>query len=596
LYDVGTARRGKGLSQTKTPVVEPTFGGNAEQRELAARLFRVFQIQGRFFSDIAPVRISVAQFTEFLGTTAGADPDWPAKIDAALSASPEVFARETDEEDVYFVSTRGGRAPFWIEPVDAAHTLPERFLTPEPVREPATPRRATTRHDEWSDATEESESPVVPFAPDSWQAEIARQLREEAAVRAAMQPDTVWEPVEEAEEADLLEPEQSVVPEVAESAIDVAAVGDDELAEAIRTSLGRELSVARWGDYWMAEDRVDRFSRGDLRRIEDFLREQSDPMTDDDIVRDALNVRPSAPDYAARRFALNYRLSRESREFEYLGTDRNGLWGLASAPSIGTTKRKASEIGQDYRYLLDYRTPIEPIEEGLIEHVLTFYEYVYGVLPLDSNVGSIMPAQGFADQRAARVTFESPQTLETVAAELRFPTTNRGGFIAGLERFFAENLVPGAVVTIERTDQPTHFLLEYFRVSGEDRKLLHLDERRGRFVFRSTTYYCATQEEMLLDEHRFPKLADARPLEERVRRRPEQVVAATFERAGDNIGTAAAPRYRASFLDVLAVVNVERPISAEFLRDILTSGTYQEFAAADSQEDTFIYEAGPAAG
>jgi hypothetical protein len=128
-------------------------------------------------------------------------------------------------------------------------------------------------------------------------------------------------------------------------------------------------------------------------------------MTDDDIIQDALNVRANAPDFSARKFALNYRLSRESREFEYLGTDRNGLWGLANAPSIGTTKRKASEIGQDYRFLLDYRTPVESIEEGLIEHVLTFYEYLYGILPLDPNIGSIMPNQGFADQRAARVTF-----------------------------------------------------------------------------------------------------------------------------------------------------------------------------------------------
>jgi hypothetical protein len=94
------------------------------------------------------------------------------------------------------------------------------------------------------------------------------------------------------------------------------------------------------------------------------------------------------------------------------------------------------------------------------------------------------------------------------------------------------------------------------------------------------------------DEHRFPKLADARPLEERIRRRPEQVVAATFERVGDNLGSANAPRYQAGFADLLAVVNVERPISGEFLRDILTSGTYREFAVDDSQEDTFIHEPG----
>lgn len=586
-----------GLAQSNVDAAGPAFGGTSDQQELAARLFRVFQMQGRFFSDRAPIRITLSQLAGFLASTAGADDSWPQKIEAALGASPGVFACEESDADVVYVTTRAGTPPVLAETVDLAHTLAERFLTPEPEREHPVRRPSIVREPVLADDESGSLITQTPYAPDSWQAEIARQLREEAAARAEMPPAHVWEPVtpppaEAVVEVEPVNVDIEIEAPAAETAVDIRSVSDEALAEAIRASLGRELTIARWGDYWMSEDRVDRFSRGDLRRIEDYLREQSEPMSDDDIIQDALNVRPNAPDYAARKFALNYRLSRESREFEYLGTDRNGLWGLASAPSIGTTKRKASEIGQDYRFLLDYRPPVEVIEEGLVEHVLTFYEYLYGVLPLDPNIGSIMPKQGFADQRAARITFESPQTLETVVAELRFPTSNRGGFIAGLEQFFAENLVPGAAVTIERTDQPTHFLLEYFRVSGDDRKLLHLDERRGRYVYRSTTYYCATQEEMLLDEHRFPKLADARPLEERIRRRPEQVVSATFERVGDNVGSAQQPRYRASFTDLLAVVNIERPISAEFLRDILTSGTYREFVVDDSQEDTFIYEPG----
>ena len=179
-----------------------------------------------------------------------------------------------------------------------------------------------------------------------------------------------------------------------------------------------------------------------------------------------------------------------------------------------------------------------------------------------------------------------------MVAELRFPTSNRGGFIAGLENFYAANLVPGAVLTIEQTDQPTHFLLEYFQASGTDRKLLQLDERKSRYSFRPTTFYCATQAEMLLTEGRFPKLADAKPLDERAKRRPEQVVATTFERIGENVGLTDAPRYQASFADLLAAANIERPISAELLRDILTSGTYQEFSVDDTEEDAFLYESG----
>jgi len=566
---------------------ELQFTGTAEQQELARRLQRVFMMQGRFFAETAPIRIPLDALVAFMQSQDGDSADWPGQVDAALSANGAIFARDERDEQVAFVTTRLNRPPTDAPERSNPHVLSRRFATPVPKREIPVPRRERSS---LPDFVEALPTPAPAFEPDSWQAAVAESLRAAEEAATQLEAERVAEEAASAEfDFESEEPLASSVPTVADT-VQVASASDEELAEAIRTTLGRELTVAHWGDNWMAEDRVQRFSRGDLRRIEDFLREQGDVAADTDIVEDVLGVRANAPEFETTRFAVNYRLSRETREFEYLGTDTAGLWGLANLPSVATPKRKASEIGQDYRFLLDYRTPPEPIEEGLVEHVLTFYEYVYGVLPLDANLGSIMPKAGFPDQRTARITFESPQTLETVIAELRFPTSNRGGFIAGLERFFASSLVPGAVLTIERTDQPAHFLLEYFQVSGDDRKLLHLDERKGRYVFRSTTYYCAIQDEMLLTESRFPKLADAKPLDERVRRRPEQVVATMFERVGETVGSAAAPRYWASFDDLLASSNVERPMSAEFLRDILASGTYQEFAADDTTENAFFYE------
>lgn len=372
--------------------------------------------------------------------------------------------------------------------------------------------------------------------------------------------------------------------------VDAATASADEIAEAIRLTLGSEMSVARWGDRWMGEERLQRLSRGDLRRIEDYIREQPTGVAnDDEIAQDVLGVRPNAAGYEATRFAVNYRLSHESREFEYLGSATNGLWSLANPLAIGTVKRKASEIGQDYRVLLEYSDSSDEVEEGLVEHILSFYEYSFGVLPLDANMRTILPAPGFKDQRAARITFESPQTSETVTAEVRFSTGNRGGFITGLETFFAENLVPGAVLTIERTDQPLHYLLEYFRVSGEDRKLLHLDDKKGKYTFRPTTFYCATQDEFILSDNRFPRLADQKPLDERTKRHPEQVIASAFERAGENVGTSDNPKYYALFGDLLTVANIERPVPAQLLRDLLTSGEHPEFSADETTEDAFFY-------
>lgn len=574
---------------------QPAFAGKKAEKELATRLFRIFQARGRMFSESAPIRVGLAQLAEFMESQEAGEQNWAAKIDAALSASPDVFEREvTDDDVVVFVTTRAGVVPGATRERDAGHVLTERFKTPEPKRETPRSKRHLLR-----ETVVETTSPwdAVPYAPDSWQAAIARELATQAAQQAHVYP--IDQPGATVPEVDEIDDESLVVSEpVAQpvEAINLAEATDEQIADAIRGTLGRELSVAQWGDTWMAEDRVERFSRGDLRRIEDYLKEQDAPATDESIVQEVFRTRPNAPAYATTLFAVNYRLSRETREFEFVGTATHGVWALANAASPVSSKRKPAEIGQDYRFLLDYRTPPELVEEGIVEHVLTYYEYANGVLPLDANIGTIMPKPGFSDQRAARLTFESPQTFETVTAELRFPTSNRGGFVVGLEDFFATNLVPGAVLTIERTDRPTHFLLEYFQISRDDRKLLHLDERKGRYAFRSTTYYCAVQDDMLLEEDRFPKLADAKPLDERARRRPEQVVQATFERVGENRGSADAPRFRATIGDVLAAANIERPIGADLLRDILTSGTYQEFSADDSEEDTYYYQPEPVSG
>ncbi|MEZ4572411.1 MAG: hypothetical protein R2849_19270 [Thermomicrobiales bacterium] len=139
--------------------------------------------------------------------------------------------------------------------------------------------------------------------------------------------------------------------------------------------------------------------------------------------------------------------------------------------------------------------------------MLTFYEHRLGVLPLNANFATIMPKAAFNDQRATRLTFESPQTFETFEVDLRYPTSSRGGFLVGFEEFFAENLVPGAVVTIEATrDRETHFIIEYFQISRQDRKLLQFNERRNTFIFQSTTYFCATQDGMLIDDNHLSAL------------------------------------------------------------------------------------------
>lgn len=593
--------------QVDRSVAIPDFSGSAAQKSLAELAYRAFLARGAFFSASAPIELTVEQIVEFLAST-GNDTTANA-VDKALSENSEIFLREERGDDIVFITTRSGKPPADTAPsIEADHDLRERFTTPEPPRP-----RVQTHAEELSDdfLLQETESePAHAFPADSWQAAVAAALREaEADQEAAGAEGDMAAEISEAvvtDEAEVVEatvePEAEVAEEViaeepvaapAEDdgeVIDVASASDEELAEAIEAALNSAPEVVRWGETWMAEENVPRLSRGDIRRLQEFISEADGPLGDVELVQDLRGIMPNAPEFETERFGLNYRMSRELREFEFVGTAKAPAWIAAGQQTIGSDKRKVSEIGQDYRFLLDYRTPDAELEEGIVEHVLSFYEFYVGVLPLDANMATLMPRAAFNDQRATRLTFESPQTGETFPIELHYPRSNRGGYLIGFEEFFEANLVPGAVVTIERLEgSEIDFIIEYFQVSRQDRKLLHLDEKRGRYVFRGTTYYCATQDEMLLDENHFEKLEGVEPLAESVRRRPEEVVAKTFERIGENVEMDGQKAYRASLLDLLAVANIERPISEEYMRDILSGGAYPEFLVDESEEDYFFY-------
>jgi hypothetical protein len=212
-----------------------------------------------------------------------------------------------------------------------------------------------------------------------------------------------------------------------------------------------------------------------------------------------------------------------------------------------------------------------------------------GLLPYDGELQKLLPAPVLANQRSAVLTFECPQSYTTYLVELRYPTPNRGGFILGLDDFFTENLVPGALLSISRTENDGHYLVEYLASGNQNARLLELEDRRQRYVFRPTTYACAVTDEMLLTEERFPKLSSEKPLDEKIRRRPESVVAATFERIGEeNDGHG----FSASFASLLAAVNIERPFSDQFLREILDKDETGAFARDPDGADVYTYVPG----
>ncbi len=547
----------------KAPVA---FSGSKRDQEFAGKVLSILAARGMFMSANSPIRVSVTSLAEYFDEQG--ESDARARLLAVAAENSSVFSLETVEDEEFMITTRVGRAP--VETArEERHTFTTRFLTPLPKSDRTFVSRARARPQE-----------LVVDVLAGMELGGSDELVEQA-------PDSAGdvEPIEEAPAV-----AARTITTQAARPTDMTDVDDVNLALALRDRIGGDPRVANFGEQWLMEDRVPRFSRGDLRRLRDYMQEKEQPITDEDLVQDVLAVRPGAPDFGLVRFAINYRLSNEHREFEFVGTGNQRFWSTTGLPQIGTTRRKLTEIGTDYRFLLD-EEPEQPAPRSResIDHTLTFYEYIHGLLPYDSEMQALLPAPLAPGQKSAVLTFECPQSFTTYLVELRYPTPNRGGFILGLDDFYTENLVPGAVISIQRTDNDGHYRVEYLAESARSEELLELDERRApRYVFRPTTFACGVEGDVLLNEARFGGMASEKPLDDKVRRRPEAVVAATFERIGEERDA----NFSAGFMTLLAAVNIERPLSETLLRSILENDDTGAFSRDPDAADSYTYVPG----
>jgi len=608
---------------------EVAFRGSAADKALADKLFQVMSGFARFSSYDAPIRLSTAALSEFMGTI---DMEaTPEKLQSLAKSNSTVFAIEIGDEETFIVTTRAGRSPVAAS-TDSDHTFAVRFMTPLPKPERTAPLRPRVLAPEpnWiRDVFVPAESLDL-LTETAAGVHAAARVVDQAPIEAPA-PELTFEGVTTSV-ADLLEDDVSAEPEVvipaprtitvppvtvqptivppaAVTPIPVASepipsvpvpsvpvqsfggVDDLRLATAIGDRLRMDPRVANFGDDWMLEERVPRLGRNDLRRLREYLQEQEQPLTDEMLAQDVLGGRPGTPDFEQLRFAVNFRLSREHREFDFVGTRNQRFWSTGSLPQIGTTRKKPTEIATDYRVIAeDPSQQAEPRSVASTDHVLTFYEYTLGLLPYDRDLQGLLPAPLMPNQRSSVLTFECPQSYTTYLVELRYPTPNRGGFILGLDDFYNENLVPGALLSIERTENDGHYLVRYIQEKPTSARMLELEDRRQRYVFRPTTYACGVFDDYLLTEDRYGNLAQEKPLDEKTRRRPESVVSASFERIGRKLE--AGTGFAATFNELFAVTNIERPFAEGYLRNLLDSDESGAFAKDPDTDDGYTYVPG----
>ncbi len=556
-------------------MVAPEFAGSDEEQALARELLQVMQFSGRFYGANMPVRQSLAALAEYAAGRKLAAGDG---VVAAVRANPAIFALADEDGATFVTTTKDGHTPV-VHGEDLSHQFRVRLTEPAPTVAPAVPRPAPAAHEiinaNWYKeiVVPEGDSDLEDDLEDD--AETPGVYPEIAALAAAHEAESAVETPLDSPSSPA-EVESEIAAEAESVLIDAADASTP--AGQLQRALDTDERFVSFGPEYYLRDALVNFGRNDSRRIREYLTERNEPLADVDMLLDVRGMRRSDPDFEVARFSLDVHLAGES-EFEFVGTEERRLWSVQGLPTIGTDRRKVGDLGTDYRVLLDYPTDPEiPADENpgdldYVEHTLTYYEYEYGVLPLDGELAQFFPAPYRVGQRTAVVTFEAPQHYLTFNAEIRYATGNRGGFLTGFGNFFHENLVPGALFTVERGDTPGTYRIQYLQVSAQERRLVSLDEKKGKFTFKPVTFYCATREAMLLSESRLPRLANLKPLDAKERRSLPRIVAAAFERGGENVGDSTAPRYLAEFDDLLALTNIERPTSAGALRATLTSET-----------------------
>ena len=568
---------------------QPTFTGSADQQALAEQVFQIMKAQGSFFALDAPIRQTLDNLADYFAAQRKADREKVAKeLDAALSTNTAIFGREERGEDVIYVISRlGAYRPRQDENL---HMFKQRLYEPDnplPVDDISvvvtTTRPALT-----------TVEPV--YISDYWQQQAGLTPVPLAGEEAAATLDAL-PPMAEPIEAEPVEAATPVAEKAAPSIIntmialpngvqidlrrptaDLMAQYGPTLINQFRSALENDplRRIVVFGNDAYPEAAVESFGKNDLRRIRDYLIETGEPMADAQIIADIFYHNPRQPDYETFRFALDYRLGRE-KDFEFVGVDGARMWSTKGLPTIGTKRVKASEMGQMTGYLEEgfddslAEQSAEAIRKtGSLSHILTFFEWEYGILPYTKALAALLPTTLLSDQRTAVLRIESPQHYTSSLAELRFPTGNRGGWLQGLEEFFREHLVPGALITLSRTAEPHIFTLTYEEQPEQQDRVLVLDEKKNKFAFANISYYCAVDADMLVNQQQYGRLRNLKSLPMSERRKGDVTLEHVFETIGEPVGTRAEPRYRASTEQLFVALNVLRPASREYLAHLLS--------------------------
>ena len=562
---------------------ELEWRGSDEEQRVARTVFEVMMLRGLFFADTIPINQSLEALAEYLRSQKLADGDAAEVLHRSLAANSQVFALDGAEDGATVSTTRAGVPPVVLDDVPNVHTYANRLF--ENSREPTPDDLISVRG-------------ILRDIPDMY----GDDSDFDQIIGASM----IFTPDLE-DEVGALTPETDVqvgsTLRVGDAVLDVSLGAEalyvehgDAFKELLGAYLREDFRFVQFGDEFYVEDRLERLSKGQLRDIKDYIAERNQPLTDEEILSDALRRPLANADYNLWRFTINYRLSREKKDFRFVGAGDDRLWTASSLPALGQSYRKPAEIAQDYRYQADPSLSDQDVvipaggagASGKLElrHTLTWYESENGVLPVGLSTQLLVPDPLLEDQSVVVLRIQDPQNFASYLAELRIGAGSRGSYIAGLDEMFQSTLVPGAVFSLVQGDGSNQFTIEYDRKTAQESRLLQWDLRRERWFFAPIVYECPVDPAYLLTEDRIGKLDGAKRAVTNDQRRPEALLAGAFDVIGEQGDDGA---LTALLDDLLPVVNIERPFSKQYLESLIDSPQYPQFGFEDDSVGLAYY-------
>jgi len=545
-----------------------SFAGKPEEQELASWVFNLMMMQGAMFAAGAPISQSLHNLAAYF-VQSGVDDDvqqMTARLDAVLSQNATIFCREQKGDAIIVTTSKRGhyvRPVFRVRQAEYGYEGDLEDLTfldfEETVVIPEMPRPG--------------EYPPSVIPPPAEEVEPGEAP---AVVEEVLPP----------------EPEVAALQEV--SPVDLTLERDevrrrhgDILRTLLVSKLRADARFVHFGDEWYLEELLVRFSKGDMRRLREYVADSGQAETDTTLLAEVLDRHPYEEDYERYLFSLNYRLAEDPKTFEFKGVAEEYLWAVTETPPHTSEQRalKPQDIGTEYRYLERGMNKVARAETWT--HVLSYFEWENGVLPYGGPGRAVLPPPFLSGQRAAILEFRLPQWGRIVWCELRYPGGGRGGWIDGLGDVWQELLTPGARLTLERTDRGNAFIVSVARTEPDLVSVLRYDERHRRFTFEEITINYELDEALALPELRFASLEGTRRLGEAERRQADAVIAFAFEHVGIPVDKGGQDAYWAGLEDLLPVINIEKPFSREYLLNYLD--TQPSYARDDVAEGYYLY-------